>query len=509
VSDPDPAGDAALSPATDKAAPATPAEPRAATATSADSQAAAAITTDPLAAAATAADGIPANGGIRRLTWFRALLRLWGLRAVDAEPRGNPRSAIIFMSLSWLAAWVAIDWWQRQPQPEFAVDGIPLLAWYALAALALSACLRATSRPHPSAGATLALALGAAPWPLLLVSVAAYLVPPTGYRWLAGAVALYVLGYLMRGLRALTGRSQPVAALSGVLFIAAFMWLSDAADAIPDLWNPRENAAASGNDASMSAPEDLLAVRESALFEQADRIDDALEPIQRVDSGNSEAFFLGFAGVGEQKVFAQEIGLAERVLGARYRIGNRHLSLINDERDLERAPLASVTGLNYALQGLAARMDLDRDVLFLAIASHGSQAPSIAVSNSQFPLMSLTGEDLEGALRDAGIRWRVIVISACYAGGFIDALRNAKTIVITAAAKDRTSFGCSNDSDLTYFGEAFYRDALPAAKSLREAFETAKTAIAARERREHETPSNPQAYFGSEMERKLAELGQQ
>jgi len=89
----------------------------------------------------------------------------------------------------------------------------------------------------------------------------------------------------------------------------------------------------------------------------------------------------------------------------------------------------------------------------------------------------------------------------------IDALGDPKTIVITAAAKDRTSFGCSNDSDLTYFGEAFYRDALPGAKSLRDAFEAAKKAIAERERREHETPSNPQAYFGADLEAKLAAMG--
>jgi hypothetical protein len=100
----------------------------------------------------------------------------------------------------------------------------------------------------------------------------------------------------------------------------------------------------------------------------------------------------------------------------------------------------------------------------------------------------------------------VIVISACYSGGFIELLRDPQTIVVTAAAADRTSFGCSNDRDLTYFGEAFYRDALPTARSLRAAFDAAKAAIAARERREHVTPSNPQAYFGAKMEAKLAAM---
>ena len=112
-------------------------------------------------------------------------------------------------------------------------------------------------------------------------------------------------------------------------------------------------------------------------------------------------------------------------------------------------------------------MNLDQDVLFLSISSHGAEDPAVIVSNSELPLDDLTDEDLADALRESAIKWRVIIISACYAGGFIDALSDPQTIVIAAAAADRTSFGCSNDRDLTYFGEAFYRDALPAAHSLR------------------------------------------
>jgi len=202
-------------------------------------------------------------------------------------------------------------------------------------------------------------------------------------------------------------------------------------------------------------------------------------------------------------VFAQEIDLAAHAIGDRFGVADRHLALINDERDIDQAPLASVSGLRYALKGLASHMDLDKDVLFLAISSHGSEDPAIAVSDFDFPLQSLTPAELADALREAGIRWRVIIISACYAGGFIDALRDPQTIVLTAAAADRTSFGCGSDNDLTYFGEAFYRDALPHAASLREAFDSAKAAIAAREHNEHETPSNPQAWFGEDLEKKL------
>jgi hypothetical protein len=114
-------------------------------------------------------------------------------------------------------------------------------------------------------------------------------------------------------------------------------------------------------------------------------------------------------------------------------------------------------------------------------------------------LEQLTDDDLTAALRDSGIRRRIIVISACYAGAFIQPLEDPDTIVIAAAAPDRTSFGCSDDRDMTYFGEAFYRDALPRARTLQDAFAAAKAAIAERERQEHETPSQPQAYFGTQI----------
>ena len=98
------------------------------------------------------------------------------------------------------------------------------------------------------------------------------------------------------------------------------------------------------------------------------------------------------------------------------------------------------------------------------------------------------------------------MVSACYAGSFIAPVADIRTVVITAASKSRPSFGCGADRDLTYFGEAFYRDAMPKAPSLREAFEAARRDITAREKAERERPSNPQGYFGPLMESKLAEM---
>jgi hypothetical protein len=433
-------------------------------------------------------------------TWLNALLHLWTLRTLRFIPGGNPWRAASIMGAAWLAAWIAIDRWQIQPDPQFFPGGMALLAWYLLAILSLAVLLRWRAQPSPAFGPVLALTMGAVPVPLLFVSVAGAYLEGSWYLTAGIAVAGYTALYLARGLHTLTGQSQRLAACFGVTIIIGFCWLSDTLDVVPDLWASRETQAAE--------PADATADGEALLFSQQSRIDRSLAPIGRNTSSKPEAFFLGFAGVGDQKVFAQEVGLASRVLGERYDIDGRSLSLINDERDLDRAPLASVSGLKYALRGLASRMNLDQDVLFLSISSHGAEDPAVIVSNSQLPLNDLTDQDLADALRDSGIKWRVIVISACYAGGFIDALSDAQTIVIAAAAADRTSFGCSNDRDLTYFGEAFYRDALPGAHSLREAFDTAKLAIAARETQEHVTPSKPQAYFGAKMQAKLSSMGE-
>jgi len=232
------------------------------------------------------------------------------------------------------------------------------------------------------------------------------------------------------------------------------------------------------------------------MYAQSKRIDAAVQALRRPDDLGAAAFFVGFAGQGDQHVFASEISLARKVVAAKFGSAERSVLLVNDRRDLNTLPLASPTALRYALSGIAARMRLDSDVLFLSLSSHGSKEGEIMVSNGMLELNDLSADDLAAALRESGIKWKVIVVSACYAAKFIEPLRDDNTIIIAAAAADRTSFGCSDDRDLTYFGEAFYRDALPSAPDLKTAFEKATAEIAAREKAEKITASNPQAHFG-------------
>ena len=238
-----------------------------------------------------------------------------------------------------------------------------------------------------------------------------------------GAVAAV---YLARGLHAAVGRAQRRAVL--VAIIAALgAWV-----AVPSflydgpLWSPPDDEA---SDSDTEPAHDS----ERLLIAQGARIESALASLAP-RSGDSSVYMVGFAGVGEQKVFAEEVALAARVLGQRYGSQPRTLLLVNDRRDLESRPLATVSGLELALAGIGRQMDRDRDVLVLYISSHGSEDPAISVSNAGLPLQDLTGAALKKALDGSRIRWRVIIISACHAGAFVPFLADDRTMVITAAA---------------------------------------------------------------------------
>jgi hypothetical protein len=452
-------------------------------------------------------------GTNRKSNWISRLLRVLTLRRVaDLAAMASDASVAACAALA-LALWVIVDRLQWGAGVEFDSFGISMLALIALLVLALAYVSARLSTPPLPVRCTLLLAV--APLPLFII-ISATTDSYVAERWRTLASVLLdaaLLLYAARSLRAVSGRLQLPALLAATALLGGYFWLGQRIDLRPTLWAPPDNVDAA--DGSMSPQ-----VAESLLFEQRDRLDEALDAVADsavADSGAQRAggqggadtappsvFFVGFAGVASQKVFAEEIKLAAQVIGQRFDSTSRQLLLINDHRDLDRYPLATVSGLHYALGEVAKKMNPDRDILFLSLSSHGSDEPLLSVSNGILPLEQLTGENLAAALRDSGIKWRVIVISACHAGAFIAPLRNSNTVVITAAAADKTSFGCSDDRDLTYFGEAFYRDALPRARDLQQAFALTRSAIAARELVEHVSASDPQAYFGAQIGQQLA-----
>jgi uncharacterized caspase-like protein len=193
---------------------------------------------------------------------------------------------------------------------------------------------------------------------------------------------------------------------------------------------------------------------------------------------------------GQQSVFASEAAGAARIVAHQFGHGGKVIVRANTKS----SGAATEDSLRQTLASLGAKMDPERDILFLILTSHGNQEGiGVATPNEQ---SFITPIELREMLRESGARLSVVVVSACYSGIFADALAEPSTLVITAADRDHASFGCRDGAKWTTFGEAFFADALARTKSLPEAFALARSRVAELEQAGGFDPSNPQMAGG-------------
>jgi hypothetical protein len=242
---------------------------------------------------------------------------------------------------------------------------------------------------------------------------------------------------------------------------------------------------------------------EALMYDQPRRLREALSSIPAGEPGRRELFAIAFGGDGAEDVFRNEVDYAARLFADTLGAGARVLALLNNPATTDLAPLATRTNLSVALKQIGRRMN-DEDVLLLFLTSHGSEDWQLHIALDPLPLNPLSAEDLRSMLDEAGIRWRILIVSACYSGGFIPALAEPNTLVITAARKDRTSFGCGVDSDFTFFGRALLMQALKQTRDWEAAFELARTEVAKREDEESLEASEPQIAMGDALRAHLA-----
>ena len=216
---------------------------------------------------------------------------------------------------------------------------------------------------------------------------------------------------------------------------------------------------------------------ELALYKQPALLADALREFAPRDARGINMYLLAVAGDGSQEVFRREVEFVRKQFDMDFGTRGRSLVLGNSRNTVGRVPLATVTSIRQAISAASAAMDKEQDILFLYITSHGSKEREITLGLTGMDLPPLSARELGEALKESGIRWKVVVISACYAGGFIDDLRDSRTLVITASRHDRRSFGCADENDFTYFGRAFFKEALPKAASFQDAYAKADRLI--------------------------------
>jgi len=245
---------------------------------------------------------------------------------------------------------------------------------------------------------------------------------------------------------------------------------------------------------------------EETLYAQPALLEAALGRLLPERPGTTDLYFVGFAGDGGQDVFLNEVEAVERLFRERFDTADRSVVLANSPRTTLQYPFASATALRRTLQRVGVAMDRDEDVLFLFLTSHGSEDHQLLTDLWPLELRQIDPPMLRSMLDEAGIRWRVVVVSACYAGGFVEPLMDEGTVVMTAADAASTSFGCSDGADFTWFGQALFNEELRRSHSFVGAFEAAAATIALRERAEGETPSHPQLFVGEAIRGRLPGL---
>ncbi|WP_331346518.1 C13 family peptidase [Cellvibrio sp. UBA7661] len=244
-----------------------------------------------------------------------------------------------------------------------------------------------------------------------------------------------------------------------------------------------------GDTVKIFTPEE---VAEYALYKEANELELVLNSLQVSNPNKIELYSLVVAGYGLEEVFRRESKIIENLFSAQYENRATAIYLANSQRSLNERPMATLTSISASISRIAERMDKDNDIFFLYITSHGSKNKKISLHHNGLELADIDSKWLAGQLKASGIKHRVVVLSACYSGGFIDDLKDENSLIMTAASADKTSFGCADDSRSTYFGRAYFQESLKPGIDFEQAFYQAKSLVESWEKEQKIIASEPQ-----------------
>lgn len=160
-----------------------------------------------------------------------------------------------------------------------------------------------------------------------------------------------------------------------------------------------------------------------------------------------------------------------------------------------------VTG-DAAIRGITETAGRAQRGCLLYFTSHGS--PEAMVFGQ---VQRLTPTRMAMMVREiCGERPTVVVVSACFSGIFVDSLAAPNRMIMTAARRDRSSFGCSEDAEYPYFDGCVIQT-LPTASDFIALANGVRACVKTREEAEGLTPpSEPQVSIGSTMQLLLPTL---
>ncbi len=135
----------------------------------------------------------------------------------------------------------------------------------------------------------------------------------------------------------------------------------------------------------------------------------------------------------------------------------------------------------------------DRCLIFLT--SHGERGAGLWLARSD---RALTPDELARALsRGCAAVPTIVIVSACYSGGFASGkMAKPNRVILTAARRDRPSFGCQVHRTYNFFDECLL-GVLPQSATWHAVFDGADRCVRRMEHALSAPPSEPQAYFGA------------
>jgi Peptidase C13 family len=237
-------------------------------------------------------------------------------------------------------------------------------------------------------------------------------------------------------------------------------------------------------------------------LDQHNRLTAAFASLKPERKGKMDAFVL-VVGLDADPVFNKEAAEAANVLTRRYNAAG-HMILLSSGS--ATAAAGSPSNIAASLATLSARMDKSQDVLILYATAHGAPGIGVVYKETNKSYGMIAPERLAVLLDEVGIKRRVILVSACFSGEFLNVMANPDSVIVTAAADDRTSFGCAPGNDWTFFGDALINNALRTSSSFQAATEDAFKLIAEWEFAKSLTPSSPRFFIGDQARVWLGEL---
>jgi hypothetical protein len=234
--------------------------------------------------------------------------------------------------------------------------------------------------------------------------------------------------------------------------------------------------------------------REAATL--AKLMGDSLEALQPQRPGVQDVYLMSVSFWGDP-VFEREAVQAEEILRTHLGAEGRSIILSAGGQGPRTYPAATPDNFSAAIGHIGATMDPNEDLFVLFITTHGQPDGVAAIREHNRLLSGLRPAHLSMMLTQANIPNRVVIVSACFSGAFISPLISDSTIVMTAAAPDRSSFGCQPQNNWTFFGDAYFNRSVREHGDMIGSFDRAKRLITQWEREQNlSPPSNPQIYVG-------------